>query len=101
MNVQALTLAISMTGLRYLAQYYLGGSMVKVLSTNLVPPDQTLSLGDITIDRTKAGSTRAANVTVSLTGGSLQNFSPVFQSLTQGDGGNFTITLVATGMSAH
>jgi hypothetical protein len=101
MNVQALTLAISMTGLRYLAQYYLGGSMVKVLSTSLVPPDQTLSLGNITIDRTKAGSTRAVGVTVALTGGSLQNFSPVFQSLTQGDGGNFTITLVATGMSAH
>ena len=87
--------------MRYLTQYYLGGSIEKVLSTSLVPPDQTLSLGDIVIDRTKAGSTRAAGVSVSLTGGSLRNFNPAFQSMTQGDSGNFVITFMTTGMSAH
>jgi hypothetical protein len=99
--MQALTLAISLTGLRYLVQYYLGGSMESVLSTGLVPPDTTVPVQDIVVDPTKAGSTRYTNIRVSLSGGSLENFKPIFQSLTQGDNSRFTITLVASGMSVH
>jgi uncharacterized protein YjbI with pentapeptide repeats len=40
--MQALTLAISSTGLRYLVRHYLGGSMERVLSTGLVPPDTSV-----------------------------------------------------------
>lgn len=99
--MQALTCAISLTGLRYLAQYYLGGSMVRVLSTDLVPPDRILSLGDIDIDTTKAGSDRATATVVSLSNGSLEKFNPVFQSLTQGNDGQFAIVLQASGMSVN
>jgi hypothetical protein len=88
--------------LRYLVRHYLGGSMERVLSTGLVPPDTSVPVPDITyqpLGYPPPTATTCEHIVISLSGGSLKNFDPAFQSLTQGDNGQFTIVLAASGTS--
>ncbi len=99
-DVQALTAAFSPTGMHALIQWMLGDSMAKVLASQLQPPDTTVPLPDIFW--TPPGSSTAyqyENITIRLTGGSFSGFAPQYQTLTQGDDGQFTISLVASGVT--
>ena len=95
--MQALTVAIAPSGLQYLAQELIVGQFVSAL-TNLVPPNRSISVPDITLSTSSSGAmTVAEHIVITLSGGSLSSFNPRFQSLTQGAGGQFTLTLVASG----
>ncbi len=93
--MQALTLAISPSGIEYLTQQTIASLMLKALSS-LVPPDTNASVSKITMAHfSGGGSVEADNVVIKLTSGSFSNFSPAFQSVTQNENGQFTIQLQA------
>lgn len=99
--MQALTVAISSSGIQYLGQQLLVGQMVKALSS-LVPPNTSVSVPDITLSTSSSGAmTVAEHIVISLSGGSLSNFVPKFQSITQGANGLFTIVLVASSVTVN
>jgi hypothetical protein len=99
--MQALTVAISSSGVQYLSQKLIVGGLIKALS-GLKPPDRRLPVPDITLSTSSTGAmTVAENIVISLSGGSLSNFVPTFQSITQGASGQFTIVLVASGVTVN
>jgi LBP / BPI / CETP family, C-terminal domain len=103
--MQALTVAISSSGMRALAQYFAAGPMAKALAGGLVPPSTSVSVPDITYQPPGGPppptATEYENIVVSLSGGSLTNFAPAFQSLTQGANGQFTVVLAASNVTVN
>lgn len=100
--MQALTIAISSSGLQYLAPKLIGGQLAKALS-GLVPPGNSIPVPDILLSTSPDGtsSTVAEKISVSLGNGSISNLTPTVQSMTQGANGQFTFVLVATNLTVH
>src|ERR1022692_688447 len=99
--MQALTVAISPSGLQYLVPRLVGGQMAKALS-GLVPPSISVPVPNITLYAPPgAPETVAEKIVISLSNGSLSNFTPAFQSTTQGANGQFTIVLVASNLTVN
>jgi hypothetical protein len=95
--MQAITIAIGKTGINFFAQELVAKELVNLLSA-LKPPDRTIQVGDITWN---SDSTKATNIVIYLTQGSLSNFSPRFQSISQQSGGVFPLMIGANNFSAQ
>jgi hypothetical protein len=106
MSLQGLTVAISTSGLQYFFHNTLQPSIVSALQKMAVPAPSinlgTLYFGLKPSPRVEAyppveqsPTYWAVNTNVSLSNGSLTNFSPVFQEFTQGNNGEFTVKLSA------
>lgn len=99
--MQALTVALSPDGLQYLAQKLVVGRMVQALS-GLTPPNTSVPVADITLSTSSTGAmTIAEKIVITLSNGSLVNFAPAFQSLTQGPNGQFTLVLVTSNVTVN
>lgn len=94
MSLQGITVAISPSGASYFADILLANQIASRLK-NISVPSKTISVGDITLSSSKGGSTIAHDIKINLQSGSLSGFDPTFTSLTQGDGGQFTMILTA------
>ncbi|MCU1266500.1 MAG: hypothetical protein JWM21_2818 [Acidobacteria bacterium] len=99
MSLQGITVAISPSGLQYFTNVLLVNEIVQAVQ-KISPPNNVIDVGDILITSTKGGSTWANNIVIALSSGSLSSFTPTFQSLTQGDSGQFTLTLLANNFQA-
>jgi hypothetical protein len=105
--MQALTIAISPSGLQNLGPKLIGSQLANALSglrppsfNNNPPNNGPISIPDI-IYTPPGGppppaSTTYNNITISLSNGFLSNMSATVQSLTQGANGQFTFVLVAS-----
>ena len=99
--MQALTIAISPSGVQFLAQQFIVPQLQNALKS-LVPPSTSINVANITLYASSSGATTVAeNIVIALSGGSLSNFNPTFSSITQGANGNFTIVLVASGVTVN
>lgn len=93
--MQALALAIGPAGIDYLASQLVIPQMRKQLAT-LKPPDRT-----ITIPSFRVGARHTyENISVTLSKGALENFTPSFQPPISQDDGIFSLTLVARDFTA-
>jgi hypothetical protein len=95
--MQAITIAIGKAGINFFAQELVIKELLNLLSA-LKPPDRTIQVGDITWNQ---DSIKATNIVIYLTQGTLLNFSPRFQSISQQSGGNFPLTMGANNFSAQ
>jgi len=94
MSLQGITVAISPTGISYFAHVLLSDQLAKAMQAMTVP-DKTISLPEIMITSSKRSSTSADNVKIFLQSGAFLGFNPTFDSLVQGDDGQFTMTIIA------
>lgn len=95
MSLQGITVAVSPSGASYFAQVLLANKIAAAL-TNITVPNNTINVPDIMLSSYKGTSDWAKHITISLQSGSLSGFNPTFTSLTQGDGGQFTMVLTAS-----
>jgi hypothetical protein len=86
--MQALTIAISPTGLQCLTHELIVRKLVSALS-GVAPPGTS-------VRGPGRGGAGIKNFQLTLSGGSMSNFTPRFSSLIQGAGGQFTLTLIAS-----
>src|SRR4051812_35116124 len=93
--MQAITIAIGKTGVVFFTQQLVAKELIKTLST-MKAPDRTIH-----IDRIPIEFSHADNIDVKLKDGKLNGFTPVFQSVSQQAGGNFTLQLAAGNFSAQ
>lgn len=93
-DVQGLTAAISPTGIAYFTQTLLAPALTAALA-GLTPPAKTISVPDIQLWASRAGFGEAQGITITLSSGQLGGFSPQFTSVTQGQGGQFTLLMTA------
>jgi LBP / BPI / CETP family, C-terminal domain len=100
MSLQGMTVAISPGGIQYFTNVLLVDEIVHAIQ-NLTPPNNTIEVGDILVATTIAQSFWHKNIVVALSSGHLSSFNPTFQSLTQGDNGQFTLILLATNVQAN
>jgi len=100
MTLQGITVAISAGGIQYFTNVLLVNEIVHAIQ-KVNPPNNTIQVGDILISSGKREQTWANNVVIALSSGSMTSFNPTFQSLTQGDNGQFTLTLLATNFQAN
>jgi hypothetical protein len=100
MSLQGITVAISPSGIQYFTNVLLVNEIVQAIQ-KVNPPNNTIDVGDIMISSSKGGASYANNIVVALSSGSMSSFTPTFQSLTQGDNGQFTLTLVASNFQAN
>jgi hypothetical protein len=99
--VQALTVAVSPSGIQYFTQELVANAMVTALK-GLVPPTTTINPANITLSVSSSGAVvEAENIVITLSNGSVTNFQPQFQSVTQGNNGLFTVVLVATNVTVN
>jgi LBP / BPI / CETP family, C-terminal domain len=95
-GMQALTIAISPAGVQYFVQQLVVERLLNALSA-LKPPDKTVSVPPITLIG-RSVHQEWYNISITLSGGSLPNFHPVFGGMTQA-GSLFTITLSASDLT--
>jgi hypothetical protein len=95
MSLQGMTVAISPSGIQYFTNVLLVNEIVQALQ-KASPANNTIDVGDILLSATKGGSSWAKNIVIGLSGASMSSFTPTFQSLVQGDNGQFTLTLLAS-----
>ncbi len=89
--MQAITIAIGKAGIDFFVQNFLVTKLTTLLK-ELTPPNKQLTVPDFTGE----GASKYQNIVVNLTQGSLPGFNPIFQSVTQGANGNFSLTMVTT-----
>jgi hypothetical protein len=109
MSLQSLTIAMSLGGIQYLFQTTLQPSIVSALQ-KMTMPAPSINLPSPLLFNPGQGAAAAAepgwppmhfptywavNASVSLSNGSLENFSPTFQEITQGTDGEFTVKMSA------
>lgn len=83
--MQALTLSIGQAGIDYFSQSFVSGHLVKLLE-NMPIANRDIPIGDF--NSSGVGfSCSYSNINISLTQGSLQNYTPSYQSVTQVSGG--------------
>lgn len=97
-DVQGLTTAISPSGVTYFTQTLLAPTLTTALGT-LAPPSKSITAPDIQLWAAKYSSAEAQGITITLSSGTLSGFSPVFSSVTQNAGGNFTLVMSAPAFS--
>jgi len=97
-DVQGLTIAISPSGVAYFTQTLLAPALTTALSA-LVPPSKTITAPDLQLWSTKYGSAEAQGISITLSSGQLSGFTPVFSTVTQNPGGQFTLTMTAPAFS--
>ncbi|KJV06544.1 hypothetical protein [Methylocucumis oryzae] len=93
--MQAITIAIGKTGINFFAQQLVAKELVNLLS-QLRPPNKTINIGRIDILYSTAD-----NIVINLTNGTLVNFTPAFESVTQNSGGNFPLVMQAVNFNAQ
>ncbi len=76
--MQAITLWIGNAGIVYFAQSLLANELVSALA----PPNRTLSVQDFSHTVT-GGSYNYSSISIDVSNDTLQNFKPVYQSVTQ------------------
>jgi len=99
--MQALTLAISSSGLRYLTQQLIVPHIVKALSKLVTPGVRITPQNFQTAPDSMGIYDLYENIVVTLSGGSLSNFNPTFQGLIQGANGLFTLQGIASNFSVN
>ncbi len=97
--MQALTLAISPSGIEYLTQQIVAHQISAALS-GLVPPSSTVAVPNFFITAGTAID-NYFNFNISLSAGSLSNFSTALQSVTQNENGKFTLVMVASNVTVN
>ena len=95
--MQALTLAISPSGIEYLTQKIVAHQIGTALS-GLVPSDTNVPISVFAIGVGDAVYTYS-DFNISLSGGSLSTLSPAFQSVTQNENGQFTLVMGASNLT--
>src|SRR5690349_5069837 len=100
MTLQGITVAISPGGIQYFTNVLLVDEIVHAIQ-KVSPPNNTIQAGDILISSGKRSQSWANNVVIALSSGSMSSFNPSFQSLIQGDNGQFTLTLLANNFQAN
>ena len=98
--MQALTLAISPSGIELLTKQLLVGLVTGQLS-GITPQNVTAQPAEILRFEPGAGTYDYTGITISLSGGSVSNFSLAFQSLTQNANGQFTWVLAASNLTVN
>jgi hypothetical protein len=93
--MQAITVAIGKAGINFFAQELIAAELINSLSS-LTPPGKNIPIGGFNIDYSSV-----ANLVINLTNGTLLNFDPVFQSISQQDGGVFPLCIEANNFSAQ
>lgn len=96
MSLQGITVAVSPSGASYFANVLLASKIIAAFNAGLKIPDNTINVPDILLGSGKGISSWAKNITIGLQSGSLSGFNPSYTSLTQGDGGQFTMVLTAS-----
>lgn len=99
MSLQSITVAISPSGLEYFARVFLVDGIIRA-TQNVNLPNNTINIGDVMIDSFKSNSDWVRGLVIALSNGFMSSFFPAFQSLTQGDNGQFTLTLLANNSQA-
>jgi hypothetical protein len=99
MTLQGITVAISLSGIKYFTSVLLTGAITQALQ-KLAPPDKTVSVGDIMLSSSEGVSNWAHDIKIYLSSGSLSSFNPQFTSLTQQENGQFTLVMTASKFTA-
>ena len=97
--MQALTMSISPSGIEYLTQQIVAHQISTALSS-LVPPPSTVPVPNFFITVGDA-IYNYSNFNISLSSGSLSNFSAALQSVTQNANGQFTMVMVASNVTVN
>jgi hypothetical protein len=94
--MQPVAIAVSSTGIAYLLKTLLGNQIAAALRANLVAPDYSTPVPNFTW--WAFGRVDELNISVSLTGGTLKSFTPMFTGYVQGptDNSQFAVTMTAT-----
>ncbi|MHA6195110.1 hypothetical protein ACX3YG_12140 [Pseudomonas wadenswilerensis] len=79
--MQALTLAIGQAGIDYFSQSFVSGHLVKLL-TNMTIPDHQIQVGDFS-DYGAGYTDSFYDININLSNGTLHNYAPSYQSVTQ------------------
>ena len=95
--MQAVSAAISQTGIAYLLQTLLGSQIAKALEDNLTAPGYSFNAANFVYwVYNNIYETDYSGITVNLTGGVFKSFTPVFSSFTQGPDDNSQFSVVMT-----
>lgn len=95
--MQAITVAIGKTGIKFFAQELVAKELVSLLS-GLEPPDKKIPIPDIIFD---SESEKATNIKIYLTQGELLDFTPDFADISQQTKGIFPLTMQAGSFDAQ
>ncbi len=98
-DMQAITIAIGKTGINFFTQQYLLSTIQKLLG-NLKPPDRSIPVAGFKYGSGLNATTTVSNLTIQLSQGSLNGFSPSFQQIVQGLSGTTPIFTLSFGSSA-
>jgi hypothetical protein len=104
--MQAITIAIGKTGIEFFAEHYLSNTLVTLLSKLKPSPDRNISVPGFKWPLGTAAYTYS-NINVILSNGTLNQFKPIYKSITQGVTSDakktpiFTLTLEADNFSAQ
>ncbi len=80
--MQAITIGIGKTGIQFFAQHYLLNT-INHLMNQLQVPDRTISIPDFGWWSGPGDSSYYSKISIVLTHGALEDFSPVYQGITQ------------------
>jgi hypothetical protein len=101
--MQPVTVAISSTGIQYLLKSLLGDQIAKALESHLGAPDYSFQPGNFNyLPGGSAIENDYSNVSINISGGQIQSFSPAFSGCVQGpDGDNsqFAITMTVNNLA--
>jgi hypothetical protein len=101
--MQALSLAMGPAGITYFTQQLVAQHLINALA-GMTPPPKTVPVGDFNNSYPDGTGGIAedsyANVSITLSNGSLSGFKPGYQSITQTDG-SFQLTLLANAFTAN
>ena len=100
--MQPVTVAISSTGIQYLLKSLLGDQIAKALESNLGAPNYSFQPGNFNF--LPGGSSIEngySNISINISGGQIQTFSPVFSGCVQGpdDNSQFKITMTVSNLA--
>ena len=110
-SLQGITVAIALSGIKYFNSIVLGPALVNKLA-NMTPLVEVIHTGEITYQEyiPPHGSGKGAypgqawigtnDAAITLSSGQLHSFSPQIQSISQGEDGQFVLTIVAQSFSA-
>lgn len=99
--MQALTVAVSPSGINYFAQNVISNVLINALK-DLTVPDRSITVPDFWVPVTDDQPIGYSNVSIKLSGGRFTSFNPTFKSITQqtGQSGMFALVLTASNVGA-
>jgi hypothetical protein len=108
--MQPVTVAISPTGIQYLLKSLLGDQIAQALQSNLTPPDYQFNPPNfnyiVSYPPQPGGDgtqNDCSNISVKISGGQFNSFSPAFSSCQQGpdDNSQFTVVMTISNLQMH